>query len=287
MIDGYAWQRLTRAATDLGHYNLAKLLTAAQTSATQRALAADSLPKTDRALVQALNQQLPDLIDAGIDPALIDLIRHAVNLISAERLVLHADAPPLWVCRVCGEVALHAVPEICPNCGAGPLIFQYFPAAFYLEPVPIDELLTQLARTPDWLEATLSGLSPDQAARRIDGAEGAWSLVEAAGHLLDSQNLIAHRVQLLLSQTLPDLNAKAVWQMGEASALSAADITAEFRASRTAMLDRLRGLPPADWQRIGRHTEFGEVTLQVQCSYFARHEQWHMAQISRIRRALG
>jgi len=28
------------------------------------------------------------------------------------------------------------------------------------------------------------------------------------------------------------------------------------------------------------------VTLQQQCTYFAKHEQWYMAQMTRIRRAL-
>lgn len=279
-------QRLARAATDLGHYNLAKLLSAAHASISNRALQTASLPKTDRALAGALQAVLPSLIESDLDPALLDLIQRAADTIAGGQLVLYPDSPPVWVCRACGAIALRAAPDICPACGAGQLTFQYFPPAYYLEPVPIDDLMAQLARTPDWLDATLADLSPAQIGRQVDGTEGAWSLLEAAGHLLDAQDLIAHRVRLFMTEAAPDLNAKAVWQMGEASALSAAEIAARFRGSRAAMLRQLQSAAPNDWQRIGHHTEFGPVTLQQQCSYFAKHEQWHMAQMTRIRRAL-
>jgi hypothetical protein len=53
------------------------------------------------------------------------------------------------------------------------------------------------------------------------------------------------------------------------------------------MLTKLHAVPIEYWVRVGQHTEFGPVTLQQQCSYFAKHEQWHMAQIMRIRHALS
>jgi uncharacterized damage-inducible protein DinB len=111
--------------------------------------------------------------------------------------------------------------------------------------------------------------------------------LEAAGHLLDTQHLIAQRVQLFLTQPAPDLKSKAMWQTVEAATLSHAEIAAQFRQSRTAMLDQLRTISADYWTRLGQHNEFGPVTLQQQCSYFAKHEQWHMAQITRIRHALS
>jgi uncharacterized damage-inducible protein DinB len=72
----------------------------------------------------------------------------------------------------------------------------------------------------------------------------------------------------------------------ESARLSSAEIAAEFRLSREAMLTQLRSAPADRWTNVGQHNEFGTVTLQQQCTYFAKHEQWHMAQITRIRRAL-
>jgi uncharacterized damage-inducible protein DinB len=278
--------RLSRTAADLGHYNLGKLLNAAATSLVNRSLSAESLPKTDRELAEAVGQLEPMLGEAGLDPQLLAALQHAREIIAAGNLVLYHDAPPVWVCRVCGEVALRTLPEHCPHCGAGTLVFQLFPAAFYLEPEPVTMIMTQLARTPDWLDSALRGLTEEQTALRVDGMEGAWSLREAAGHLLDTQHLIAHRVELFMEHAAPNLSAKAMWQAVESAKLTSAEIAAEFRRSREAMLTQLRSTVAERWTNIGQHAEFGPVTLQQQCTYFSKHEHWHMAQITRIRRSL-
>jgi len=285
-IDFYALQRLSRTAADLGHYNLGKLLTAAAASLANRSLAAESLPKTDRALAEAVEQIEPALRAADLDPQLLAAIQHARAIIAAGNLIFYDDAPPVWVCRVCGQAALRTLPDHCPQCGAGALVFQFFPAAFYLEPEPVPMIMAQLARTPDWLEATLRDLTAEQTARHVDGTEGAWSLHEAAGHLLDTQHLIAQRVELFMTQAAPNLNAKAMWQAVESAKLSSAEIAAEFRLSREAMLVQLRSAPADRWASVGQHNEFGPVTLQQQCTYFAKHEQWHMAQMMRLRHVL-
>ncbi len=285
-LDPYALLRLSRAAADLGHYNLGKLLNAASASLANRSLYAEPLPKADQALAEAVSQLEPALRAAGLDPQLLAAIQHAREIIAAGNLVLYDDAPPVWVCRVCGEVALRTLPNHCPNCGAGTLVFQFFPAAFYLEPEPVPALMAQLARTPDWLDATLRGLAEEQARHRVESAEGAWSLHEAAGHLLDTQHLIAQRAALFMEHAAPNLTAKAMWQAVESAQLSTAEIASEFRLSREAMLTQLRSAPADRWTNAGQHSEFGPVTLQQQCTYFAKHEQWHMAQITRMRRAL-
>jgi len=285
-LDLYALLRMSRTAADLGHYNLGKLLNAAAASLANRSLYAESLPRTDRELAKAVSQLEPVLREAGLDPRLLDTIRHARETVAAGNLIFYDDAPPVWVCRVCGDVALRALPDHCPQCGAGTLAFQLFPAAFYLEPEPAPMLMAQLARTPDWLDAALRGLTTEQTTRRVDRTEGAWSLHEAAGHLLDTQHLIAQRVDLFMEHAAPNLSAKAMWQAVESAKLSVAEIAAEFRLSREAMLTQLRSAPADRWTNVGQHAEFGPVTLQQQCTYFAKHEQWHMAQITRIRRAL-
>ncbi len=285
-LEPYALLRMSRAAADLGHYNLGKLLNAAAASLANRTLYKESLPRTDRALAEAVSQLEPMLRAAGLDPQLLAAIQHAREVVAAGNLITYDDAPPVWVCRVCGEVALRALPDQCPHCGAGTLVFQFFPAAFYLEPEPVPAIMAQLARTPDWLDAALHGLTEEQASRHVDGAEGAWSLHEAAGHLLDTQRLIAGRVGLFMEHNAPNLNAKAMWQAIESAQLSTTTIAAEFRQSREAMLTRLRSAGADRWTNVGQHAEVGPVTLQQQCTYFAKHEQWHMAQITRMRRAL-
>ena len=55
-LDLYALLRMSRTAADLGHYNLGKLLNAAAASLANRSLYAESLPKTDRELAEAVSQ---------------------------------------------------------------------------------------------------------------------------------------------------------------------------------------------------------------------------------------
>lgn len=285
-LDIYAVQRLRRAATDQGHYNLAKLLLAAQVSLTTRQLAAESLPKSDRALAESAAELMPQLQAAGLEPELLALIDRARTRLMNSDLILYDDAPPVSVCRVCGQIALHVIPDYCPNCGAGALVFEAFPASFYLEPLPVPVILDQLARTPAWLTGLCADLSDTQADQSVDGVEGAWSLREAIGHVLDTQELIAQRVNLFMQFESPNLTAATMWAQVESASLTVAQMTANFSQSRSAMLAILHAASPAHWLRVGQHTEFGPVTLQQQCGYFARHEQWHMAQMSRLRRAV-
>lgn len=286
-LDFHAMQRLKRAATDQGHYNLALLLTAAQASITTRQLSAESLPRTNRSLAEGVADLVPQLQAAGLDPELVTLINRARATLEKGGLILYDDAPPLFVCRACGQVALRSAPDHCPNCGAGTLVFESFPASFYLEPLPVPVILDQLARTSDWLKAVIEGVSDAQAAQAIDGVEGAWSLHEAIGHILDTQELIARRVNLFMQSESPDLTAAAMWGQIESASLTAVQMIAQFRQSRAAMLAVLQDATPAHWVRLGQHTEFGPVTLQQQCGYFAKHEQWHMAQMTRLRRAFN
>ena len=286
-FDAHAVQRLRRAATDQGHYNLALLLNAALASIVTCELAAESLPMTDRELAEAVRVLRPQLQATGLDPELLALIDRARASLTDGRMILYDDAPPVFVCRACGQVALRSTPDHCPHCGAGPLVFEAFPATFYLEPVAVPVILDQLARTPDWLDALIEGVSDAQAAQSVDGLEGAWSLREAIGHVLDTQALIAQRVDLFMQFESPDLNAKAMWNEVESANLPVREMALKFRQSRAAMLTQLHAATPAHWTRTGRHTEFGPVTLQQQCGYFAKHEQWHMAQMTRLRRAYG
>ena len=229
-LDVEAVQRLMRAATDQGYYNLARLLKAAAASIVTRTLAAESLPKTDRALADGVAVLLPQLRAAQLEPELLALIDRAGTTLAAGDLILYADAPPIWVCRACGQVALRTVPDHCPQCGAGQLVFEFFPATFYLEPLPVPVILDQFARTPDWLAALIEGVSDAQAAQSIDGVEGAWSLHEAIGHILDTQELIAQRVNLFMQSESPNLTAAAMWGQVESASLTVAEMTREVQA---------------------------------------------------------
>jgi hypothetical protein len=95
-----------------------------------------------------------------------------------------------------------------------------------------------------------------------------------------------YHVACFIENDTPKLDAVAAWQTVTSAQLAIDDIAAQFRRSRDSMLDQLRSLRPVDWLRVGQHAGFGPATLQQPCSYFAKHERWHIAQIARIRSAL-
>jgi uncharacterized damage-inducible protein DinB len=283
LIDLY---RLGRTATDAGYYQAAKLFYAAAASLVNQQLYAETLPKSDEAIVAAIAAIEPQLAALQLDRSLLESLPRIRSAISQKHVVAYADAAPIFVCRACGQIAFNTTPSFCHNCGAGQLTYQSFPAIYYLEPESIETALTQLASTPDWLDYLIADLSAGQADQKIGGVEGEWSLREAASHLLDAQQLIAGRVELFMQSETPNLSGKSPSEMVDQSGLGITEIASAFRQSRLSMIDRLRAAPSEYWLRLGQHTEFGPVTLQQQVSYFAKHEHWHMAQMTKIRKAV-
>ena len=73
------------------------------------------------------------------------------------------------------------------------------------------------------------------------------------------------------------------WAANEASRpATTAEIYRTYHESRLRTLAILEGLSPWDWLRSGYHTEFGPVTILQQASYFATHEQTHLASLSAL-----
>ena len=61
----------------------------------------------------------------------------------------------------------------------------------YVERVPEDDILAELAGQPDELKAMVGELSDEQAKFRF--APGEWSIKEVVGHLIDAERTFAYR----------------------------------------------------------------------------------------------
>jgi hypothetical protein len=64
-----------------------------------------------------------------------------------------------------------------------------------------------------------------------------------------------------------------------------ADALVRFAASRQALLDMLSALPPAAWDRPGRHARSGPTTLALQVQNIANHDHEHFGQLAALRTA--
>ena len=144
------------------------------------------------------------------------------------------------------------------------------------------------ARQPAALRAAAQGLTPAQLEQ--PEAPGKWSIAQVIRHLADSEAVCGWRLRLVLAQDRPQITGydQDVWveRLGGAypDVAAAIDLIAALRASHVALL---RSLKPADWDRVGMHVERGPESVRHMAKLYAGHDLVHLAQIARIRKAIG
>jgi predicted Zn-ribbon and HTH transcriptional regulator len=278
--------RLERAAASLeagGLYGGGKLLRgAAFALATRDAWAAGPLVRAD--LLHELDALTAALRAAGMPESFFEALAHARAAAAEDRELLLTEAPALYVCRTCGTLAMRAAPDRCPTCGERAITFREFIPTYYLEPLATDVLIESLESAEADLRALVAGLTDAQMDHQP--VPGEWGVRDVISHLLFAERLLAERVRLLLTEDDPDLAGAAVWTYAT-DTRTASDLLDDFAESRGRTLAALRGLSLERWERSGRHSEFGRVTVRQQASYFAKHERHHFPQIEQIRKLLA
>lgn len=142
-----------------------------------------------------------------------------------------------------------------------------------------------LERTPASLDALLRGL-PDQWTTGNEGPD-TWSPFDVIGHLIHAdrtdwlpraEHLLAHGDAL----PFPPFDRFAQLDASKGKALS--ELLDTFRQERAACLARLAAmhLTEADLARVGRHPEFGRVTLAQLLATWVAHDLDHIVQIARV-----
>ncbi len=149
----------------------------------------------------------------------------------------------------------------------------------------LDDALAILERTPNTLEAMLTGLADDWI--RTDEGPDTWSAFDVVGHLIHGEvtDWMA-RLERIRTDG-PDVPFEPFDRFAQYEASrgrSLADLLAEFARLRAANLDRLRGLglTPNDFALPGMHPELGPVTLGQLLATWVVHDLGHIAQISRV-----
>lgn len=277
--------RLARGLEMGGFYNAAKLLWAAAYSQelTESNQAGITTSPTDMA--RELGSLIGDMQAAGMTPEFIAALEYGRSAVEKNATIPASEIPEVHVCRTCGHIALGAMPESCPACGAWELTFRTFPAVYYLEPLPPDRALEALEAAPDVILSLIRRLTDDQMARQPKPGE--WSIREVLVHLLMAQELLAGRVTKMLAEDSPSLKAMNAWNIDELAQTGAREIFDNFRVSREKTVAELKAAAPLGWWREGDHEEFGTVTVLQQASYFAKHDHNHVTQIRQVLKAIG
>jgi hypothetical protein len=280
---------LAERFADEGYLNLNKLLEAGIYSQVRRA-AWDHRPKVTRDTMQTeLESTLHFLEGQNTDRQLLAGLEKGNRVLLENR---NADlplalAPDCFVCRTCGQITLSAPPDHCTRCGAWPGRFRKFVAVFNMDnqdplnPVAVIQLFARNARD---LQRLVTGLTDQQLTRKP--APDQWSIRDHIAHFYDAQEMLDTRLDLMLNQDDPELEALAIYENAaqeEGRPPTTAGMLAEFLDRRSQSITLLVGLPLKDLWRTGLHTEFGRITILRQVAYLAYHEQTHLPEIEALR----
>lgn len=148
--------------------------------------------------------------------------------------------------------------------------------------------LEVLAGTPGALRQTVAGLTPEQEA--TPERAGKWSVRQVVQHLTDSELVGGFRFRMVLAHEGPELPGYDQDLWAQRLGYQDSDIETalqEFTTFRQANLRLLRRATPEDLRRVMRHAERGDEPLGKMISMYAGHDLVHLAQLRRIRQAIG
>ena len=121
---------------------------------------------------------------------------------------------------------------------------------------------------------------------RSPGA-GEWSPREVINHLADSDLVTGTRIRMIITQDRPTIVGydQEAWtaRFGGLDA-DAAETIARWRSLRQANLRICESLSPAEWERVGVHSERGPESVRLNIQLLAGHDRVHLDQ---FRRGLG
>jgi DinB superfamily len=146
---------------------------------------------------------------------------------------------------------------------------------------PVAVLRSSLEEIPKLAETT----SAAQLGRAP--AAGEWSAWQVLSHLADGDLMAGARVRMIVTQERPLLVGydQEAWTARFGPLDDDVRETVErWRALRRANVRMFESLSPAEWERVGVHTERGEESARLTVQLMAGHDRVHLDQ---FRRAIG
>jgi uncharacterized damage-inducible protein DinB len=139
-------------------------------------------------------------------------------------------------------------------------------------------------RLLEWLEAQAGAVlticdGRDEQALRAQPQPGRWSALQHLAHLGRMHEVYLARVRRMLSEDAPAIAAYRAehddeWNQWEGMTL--VEIQQRIAGRRAELLELLRSLSNDEWRRIGRHSNFGSLTLAEWIEFFLVHEGHHL-----------
>jgi hypothetical protein len=145
------------------------------------------------------------------------------------------------------------------------------------------DLLDAFRAAPTTLAHLLRDCTQEQAQAARGGDEN-WSVVEVICHLRDAEERGLERTRAMRDADDPFLPAFDQEAWAREHNYAAGDLRAALAAFlrlRAQHVAELAALPPAAWERTGRHEEQGRITISAHTLHLVSHDSIHAAQIAR------
>jgi len=152
----------------------------------------------------------------------------------------------------------------------------------------LQELLRDYLAGPKALREAIAGMSAEQL--RARPIAGKWSTHEVVCHLADFDPILADRMKRVIAEERPSLVGADENRFAAALVYERRDAEEDLRIielTRSQMGKILAALPDSALQRVGIHSERGELSLQKLLLAATRHIEHHVGFIREKRKALG
>lgn len=150
------------------------------------------------------------------------------------------------------------------------------------------QLIDEYLRGPKLLREAVAGMNREQLLARP--IAGKWSTLEVVAHLTDFEPVYGDRMKRILAENEPTLFGGDPDKFAAKLAYQERDLETELcliDCVRKQMATILRTVPEADFQRVGRHSEAGRLTLRTFLERITGHIPHHLPFIAQKRQALS
>jgi hypothetical protein len=151
----------------------------------------------------------------------------------------------------------------------------------------ISDLIEEYAAGPAELRKLVAGLTAEQV--RARPIPGKWSTLEVVCHLADFEPVYLDRMKVILVEEKPTFFGRDENSFAAKFAYHQRDLGEELNvieSCRQSMTRILRTLPPTDFQRVGVHSEAGEMCFETLLRRVTNHLTHHAKFIAEKRAAL-
>ena len=123
--------------------------------------------------------------------------------------------------------------------------------------------------------------SADREALLRPAFDGGWGVVEIIPHLRDWEAIYLDRAARILDEDRPALPGfdDTLWSIErDYRGQDPYETFAQFAAFRSEMVALLQAATPEQWERVGIHGVYGEITLQWMANHICDHDAEHLQQ---------